>query len=213
MATSSTSIENPRIVRKNRPEFRVKRTRTKTVLPYLLKDFDQRCAYSLRHIARCGALEVDHFDPGKKKDLIQEYDNLFPATGTCNKKKGARGPTAKEAREGDRFLNPCKEMDYGGQIFENPNTFELVGTTRAARWHIRVLGLNAPDLLRERGSRARNWKILEDKSVVLCAGDGADATELIAAYRGMVSEMIPKIPAPPLQASDQEQSSPSPVPH
>lgn len=82
-----------------------------------MRDFDGRCAYSMQHHERAGKLEVDHFDPHKKKDLIQRFENLFPASRHCNGKKSDHWPNKTESAAGCRFLNPCEEMDYGEQIF------------------------------------------------------------------------------------------------
>jgi hypothetical protein len=110
----------------------------------LMVDFDGRCAYSMQHHSRAGKLEVDHFDPRLKKDLWHHCDNLFPASRHCNGIKGDTWPTKHEEQEGCRFLNPCLEQDYGEQIFERPDNHLLVGTTPAARWHIRVCGIECP---------------------------------------------------------------------
>src|SRR5687768_7909179 len=83
-------------------------------LPDLLRDFEERCAYSMIHIRDALGMEVDHFDPRKKQDRIQEYENLFPASRLSNATK-KRWPNAAEERAGMRYLNPCKEQDYGVQ--------------------------------------------------------------------------------------------------
>src|SRR5438046_9409130 len=100
-----------RIKRGPRPAKAIKRHRYRDVLPDLLREFQRRCAYSMQHETRAGAMEVDHFDPRKKKDLIQDYCNLFPASRHCNGKKGNRWPNKDEAAAGCRFLNPCEEID------------------------------------------------------------------------------------------------------
>ena len=122
-----------RIVRGPPPSKRLKRHAYRDALPELLRDFGSRCAYSMQHERAAGLLEVDHFDPRLKKALIQDYENLFPASRHCNGKKGSHWPTKTESANGCRFLNPCKEIDYGKQIFENPTTHELIGTTKAAK--------------------------------------------------------------------------------
>lgn len=149
----------------------------------------------MQHQTRSGPLEVDHFDPRQKKDLIQRFENLFPASRHCNGKKSDTWPTKAELAAGCRFLNPCKEMDYGEQIFEHPRTHELVGVTTAARWHIRVCGLNADHLVQERRRRTEHWQAIQSKAVII-KGDGTAAVDLIAKYREEVELMIPKIPSP-----------------
>ena len=105
-----------------------------------MRDFQGRCAYSMQHRQRAGEMEVDHFDPRRKKDLIHAYANLFLASRHTNGKKGDNWPSRTEQAAGCRFLNPCEEMDYGEQIYENPATHRLMGVTPAARWHIRICG-------------------------------------------------------------------------
>ena len=142
---------------------------------------------------------MDHFDPRKKNDLIQEYENLFPASRQCNQKKSNLWPTAKEAAAGCRFLNPCEEMDYGEQVFEDPLTGQLVGTTVAARWHILICGLNSQRFINERFRRAGYWNQIK-RNPIRVKRRSADLVELIQSFRNEVALMIPEIPAPPAQS-------------
>ncbi len=190
-----SSSKKLRIKRGPPPRKPIKRHHHRDALPELLPDFEDRCAYSMQHQTRSGPLEVDHFDPRQKKDLIQRFENLFPASRHCNGKKSDTWPTKAELAAGCRFLNPCKEMDYGEQIFEHPRTHELVGVTTAARWHIRVCGLNADHLVQERRRRTEHWQAIQSKAVII-KGDGTAAVDLIAKYREEVELMIPKIPSP-----------------
>ena len=127
-----SSSKKPRIKRGQPPKKRIKRRNYRDALTELIRDFEARCAYSMQHQSRGGRLEVDHFDPRRKKDLIQSYANLFPASRHCNGKKSDTWPNKAERAAGCRFLNPCEEMDYDEQIFEDPTTHELVGVTPAA---------------------------------------------------------------------------------
>jgi hypothetical protein len=152
----------------------------------------------MQHETRSGALEVDHFDPRQEKDLIQEYTNLFLASRHCNGKKGDRWPTNAELKAGCRFLNPCEEMDYGEQIFEDPETHKLVGITPAAIWHIRICGLNYSNLIEERRRRANHLQTLTKKAITTKKGASPETVkELISGFREEVELMIPPIPAPP----------------
>ena len=190
--------KNPRIKRGLPPKKPIKRHKHRAALPELIRDFGFRCAYSMQHELRSGTLEVDHFDPRKKKDLIQEYKNLFPASRHCNGKKSDNWPNKPEMAAGCRFLNPCEEMDYGGQIFEDSQTHELIGVTPAAKWHIRICGLNANHLMEERRRRAKHWNTIYNQGVTVKSGVPHHvAQELIENYRGEVELMIPQIPPPP----------------
>lgn len=153
----------------------------------------------MQHHERAGKLEVDHFDPRKKKDLIQRFDNLFPASRHCNGKKSNHWPNKAETAAGCRFLNPCEELDYGDQIFEDPDTHRLVGTTPAAIWHIRICALNADQLVNERSKRAKYVDQLKNKAIrVKRALD--EVGELIGSFRAEVETMIPEIAPPPRRA-------------
>ena len=165
-----------------------------------MRDFEGRCAYSMQHHTRSGPLEVDHFDPAEKKELVQRYANLFPASRLCNGKKSDWWPTREELQAGCRFLNPCEEMDCGEQIVENPLTGELIGLNNAARWHIRVCGLNSALLVQERQKRALLWKTIKGSIVTLkrtniLGTEGQKAVvDLADKFRQEVLLMIPEIP-------------------
>lgn len=116
----------------------------------------------MQHIDRAGGIEhmeIDHFDSTQKGDYHQQYDNLFLAKGACNRKKQDR-PRRAEAKSGLRFLNCCKEIDYNGVIFEDPDTHEVWGATPEAKYHIRYLGLNTRNLVDERRERSELETIL-----------------------------------------------------
>jgi hypothetical protein len=104
-------------------------------------------------------MEVDHHDASLPTRLRNNYNNLFLASRHCNNAKRDR-PTRKEKRQGKRFLNPCKELDYDYQIFEDPRDNHVWGTTPQALYHIIYCDLNAPHLRRERGRRAAIKKVL-----------------------------------------------------
>ena len=191
-----SNSKKARIKRGPPPSKPIKRRKYRDALPELLRDFLGRCAYSMQHQSRSGPLEVDHFDPRQKKDLIQDYTNLFPASRHCNGKKADTWPNKAEKAAGCRFLNPCEEMDYGEHIFEDSRTHELIGATPAGRWHIRICGLNANHLVQERRRRADHWAAIRSKALLI-TGDHQAARDLIEKYRSEVELMIPEVPAPP----------------
>jgi len=140
-------------------------------------------------------MDVDHFNPNKKKDKIQEYSNLFLATRHCNGAKRDRWPSNKERKAGLRFLNCCEESDYGSHIFEDPDTHRLVGITTEGKFHILNCDLNAPHLVDERSERAHLWEILENKRIRIKAdfNKQAEMLALRTAAREQADRMIPKI--------------------
>ena len=191
-----SSSKKARVKRGPPPAKRIKRYRYRDALPELMRDFQGRCAYSMQHEQRAGRMEVDHFDPRHKNDLVQDYSNLFLASRHCNQKKGDYWPNRTDLAANCRFLNPCEEIDYGEHIFEDPTTHELVGATPAGRWHIRMCGLNADHLVHERAKRAEYCSLLNAKPILIKRG--ADVVvRLIRGFRGEVELMIPGIPPPP----------------
>ena len=172
--------------------------------PFLLRDFDGRCAYSLQHVKRVGykGMEVDHFNPRLRGLARNKYANLFPATRHCNGSKSDHWPSAAARKSGIRFLNPCKEVDYGVHIIEDPQTHMLVGMTPAGLYHIRCCDLNAPHLVQERHDRARLWEILDDCLITVRGSDalldGSGMLEISTSLRAIVEKMIPPILAAPV---------------
>ncbi len=150
----SDSVPKPRIIRKaNPPRYYYNHRK---YLEYLRQDFEDRCAYSMQHWKRAGgmgAMDIDHFNPKLRKEARNRYENLYLATRHCNGHKWKTWPSRAEWELGIRFLDPCKETDYGLHIFEDPDTFELWGATVAGRFHIRVLDLNAEHFIEERKAR------------------------------------------------------------
>ena len=98
--------------------------------------------------------------------------------------------------EGIRFLNPCEEDDYGRHMLENPKTHEVFGVTPAGKYHIRVLDLNAPHLVRERRQRAKYYDQLVDRFMIFEAPDSeiSIVLELLDFLKELVGDMICPIP-------------------
>lgn len=169
-------------------------------LPYLLKDFEDRCAYSWMHRSEIDEMEVDHFNPHLKAKYIQMYSNLMPSLGSCNRTKGSTWPSPADRAVGLRFIDPTKEFDYGCQIFEKPDTHELVGTTPAAKYHIRVLGLNSEYLVQRRKNRARLREYVSHMPKADTSWTNPDTGELhqgSQVLKELLDRMIPFIPPPP----------------
>jgi hypothetical protein len=189
MPTSSS----PRVTRKNKPRRKFSENTYRKAKPYLLADFSQRCAYSLQHVARVGwsIIEIDHFDPTLKGAQRNKYENLYPSTRHCNGSKSSTWPTKEQRHRGIRFLDPCKEADYGQQIFEDPVSHELIGITPAAKFHIRVMGLNAPFLVNERAERTALHQLFDQTPVRIL--NASLATEQMKELRDQLDRMIPPI--------------------
>lgn len=197
------SSSAPRITRKH-PGNKcfTKATLRDKAFPLLMEDFVGRCAYSLMSVRSEAesCMEIDHHNPKLKGRRKHAYSNLFPACRVCNLAKSDTWPDKEMLRKGFRFLNPCKEMDYRHQIFEDPDTHKLVGTTRAARWHIRKLSLNCSKFVIER--QRRSWFIMSINSSAntlwrATLGEEQEALARSRAMSDMLETFIPEIPPPP----------------
>lgn len=167
----------------------------------MLKDFGDRCAYSLMHVDEAYVLEVDHFNPRLKSKHQQSYTNLMPAFGECNRTKGMTWPSHADLASGLRFLDPTKEIDYGVHIFEEPDTHQLKGVTPAGRYHIRVLGLNSKYLVERRRLRSHFRRLVSSPEIFLPGWvdpiSGKNCQESLQAFISHVAKLIPDIPPPP----------------
>ena len=184
-----------RVQRRHTPNRVIKRSTYRQFWNHLALDFENRCAYSMQHTYRAGGeqcMEIDHFNPKRKNDYIQDYENLFLSTRHCNGAKRNRWPTNDERRKGIRFLNCCEEMDFGVHIFEDPDTHELVGVTPQGKYHVRSCDLNAPHLVEERAERANLKSILEERAVFLKRG--WELPGELQALKQVLATMIPSIP-------------------
>src|SRR5260370_537914 len=118
------SVSTKARIVKHPPKHRFTESTYRKAKPFLLKDSEGRCAYSLQHVEKVGYkwMEVDHFNPNIRGPSRNDYSNLLPATRHCNGSKSGLWPDAELRKAGGRFLNPAKERDYGVHIFENPTT-------------------------------------------------------------------------------------------
>ena len=158
-------------------------------------------------------MEIDHHDPTLKGEARHRYENLFPAIAPCNSIKHENWPSIEEQRNGIRFLNPCKETDYDHQIFEDPGSHELVGTTPAAIYHIEMLGLNSDALIRRRKDRTAWLRInsavnpdhLDKRAIALQGFNFTEANKAELSFcidhlKRQIEIAIPPIKPPPVSA-------------
>ena len=169
-------------------------------LPFLLEDFRHRCAYSMQHSSTLGVttMEVDHFNPRLSGRLRNRYTNLYLASRHCNNFKRQRWPTTAQMKDGIRFLDCCREWDYGEHIFEDPVTHRVYGVTPAGRYHVRMCNLNAPHLVAERRTRSRLRAVLTSSpAIILDLENVLELTNLLKLLNDIAERLIPPIPAAP----------------
>ena len=151
----------------------------------------------MQHSSRVGlkTMEVDHFNPTLPNRLRHQYSNLFLATRHCNGSKAQNWPTHAQLKQGIRFLDCCREADYGVHIFENPETHRVYGISPAGRYHVRRCDLNAPHFVRERRDRAELNKILTSSlAIIRDLGKALELANLVRLLRDISAKMIPPIP-------------------
>lgn len=193
----STGTSNtPRIIRGKPPKRRFTDNTYRKAKPYLLRDFQRRCAYSQQHTDRSlgeKLMEINHFDPTISSRARNQYDNLFLATRHCNGSKSNIWPSRLLRKKGIFLINPCVELDYGHHIFEHPITHRLVGVTPAGIFHIIICDLNATHLVRERRDRAEIWDCLQQTPITI-KPNASFPTQHFNLLKEQVSKMIPPIP-------------------
>lgn len=163
-------------IKKSNPKIRCTATNYRRLaLPYLKKDFENRCAYSMIHVVLAGGetcMEVDHFKPkNKPSKKTHSYKNLMLASRHCNSAKGEEWPNAKLRKQGFEFINPCEEMDYGKHIFENIETGKLVPATPKGAYQINKCMLNADHLVTQRKQRTELLNLLKSTKPISLPND------------------------------------------
>jgi hypothetical protein len=119
----------------------------------LRADFQNRCAYCLRHeyhVGGEGHCCIDHYRPRRgpfaRPDLEAEYTNLYWACQECNSIKGDTWPDEEEWEQGFRWIDPCQpEGDHDLHWLVNPDG-TLQPRTPAGEYTIENLMLWRPIL-------------------------------------------------------------------
>jgi hypothetical protein len=143
-------------------------------------------------------MEVDHFNPRLPGRLRHRYSNLYLASRHCNNSKRQHWPTVAQTKDGLRFLDCCREWDYGEHIFENPVTHRVYGVTPAGRYHVRMCDLNAPRLISERRIRSELHRVLTSSPTIIRDLERAlELFNLVKLLKDVADRLIPPIPAVP----------------
>jgi hypothetical protein len=169
-------------------------------LPFLLEDFEHRCAYSMQHSSTLGVktMEVDHFNPRLPQRLRHQYTNLYLASRHCNNSKRQSWPTAAQISQGIRFLDCCREQDYDQYIFEDAVDHRVYGVTPAGKYHVRMCDLNAPHLIRERKIRAGLRVILSSSPAIIRRLEkNLELSNLLKLLTDIADRLIPPISSGP----------------
>jgi len=130
-----------------------KATYRKKALPFLLKDFEGRCAYCLdpsefRHPSQT---QVDHFNCKLKERKRHQYKNLMLACSACNLSKHDK-PVTNPLDKQQRLLNCTEETEFPEHIVELDNG-QWQSVTKAGEYHLVSIGLTENCHRQKRGAR------------------------------------------------------------
>ena len=147
-------MKKPRIKRGNGPKGTIRASNyRKKALPFLIKDFGNRCAYCLEitDLRRPHETHVEHFDSHLKGLAKHRYENLMLGCSGCNTVKLAKFSVNPYNRE-QRLLNCTEESEFPDHIRENYEG-RWIHQTAAGYYHIESLNLNDNSLLKKRAYR------------------------------------------------------------
>lgn len=121
-------------------------------LDELRKQYDYACGYcQVTEVSVGGELTIDHFRP-RVSGGSDDIDNLVYACQRCNSYKHSFWPTDEDIRQGNRLLHPLRE-DLSLHMRLNYATGKLEPLAPSGRFHITLLQLNRPQLVRHRLAR------------------------------------------------------------
>ena len=154
----------PRVKRGSGPRRNTKLTKAnyrKKTLPFLLEDFNRRCAYCLdpdefRHPS---LNHVEHFNCKLRERARHQYKNLMLACATCNLSKHDK-PVVNPLDKAQRLLNCTEETEFPEHIREN-RAGEWEAMTPEGEYHLAVIGLQERCHTTKRYERQKiAWRIL-----------------------------------------------------
>lgn len=139
------------------PKIRLTRSNyRKKSLPFLLSDFQKRCAYCLdpddfRHPA---LNHVDHFNCKLRERKRHQYRNLMLACAACNQVKHDK-PIVNPLDPRQRLLNCTEENEFPKHIREDDNG-AWQHLSDEGEYHLTTIGLQEPCHTAKRRERRRN---------------------------------------------------------
>ncbi len=131
----------------------------------------RRCGYcGVSETDTGGQLTVDHYRPVSKGGG-EDDENLVYACFKCNLYKGGFHPNADDEQNGRRVLHPLLD-DTTAHIQSTDESGRLEPLTDTGRFHIELLQLNRPALVRHRlthGLWQKRLQFLEEEIGLLTA--------------------------------------------
>jgi hypothetical protein len=199
----SGTSKKPRIERKHDAEkVFTDATYRSGAFDWLMEDFGDRCAYSLIHRSTVGDhnIEVDHFNPSAKGAKRHRYGNLYPAYSACNNAKRKAWPKKRDLEKRRRYLDCCKEEDYGVHLFEDAATGELLATTPEGVYHAENCSLFSEWLKLKRRERTEDAQVISGLKKIAATLSGPELKAMndnIDLLQRRLNTAIPPIKALP----------------
>lgn len=134
-------------------------------LPFLLKDFEGKCAYCLdpgefRHPSQT---QVDHFNCKLRERKRHQYENLMLACSACNLTKHDK-PVVNPLDREQRLLNCTQENEFPEHILEKEDG-QWEPVTKAGEYHLESIGLREDCHKQKRAARRR----IVEQILILCS--------------------------------------------
>ncbi len=130
----------------------------KDIKAALKQMFNGKCAYCESQVLHIDFGDIEHFRPKVIfSELCFEWENLLLACGRCNSKEN-KGDQFPDAQTGGPLVNPVEEEpgDFFDFIFDaKTGTANVIPKGTRGITTEMVLGLNRPDLVKQRSDRVR----------------------------------------------------------
>jgi HNH endonuclease len=152
------------------------------------------CGYcGVSEVDAGGELTVDHFSPVRVGGGDSD-DNLVYACVRCNQYKGDFVPDADDQEHGRRVLHPLLD-DVSFHVRLDDRSGELKALSETGRFHITLLQLNRPALVRHR-LRRRLMALTEERERLLSA-ENERLRDTVDAQRAYIDRLRRMLGLPP----------------
>jgi hypothetical protein len=130
-------------------------TYRKKALPFLLKDFEKKCAYCLdpNDFRIPSHDQVDHFNCKLRGRNRHYYKNLMLGCAACNHSKHDK-PLVNPFDTEQRLLNCTEENEFIGHIKEEADG-QWVALSKAGEYHLESIGLTVDCHRKKRQERRK----------------------------------------------------------
>jgi hypothetical protein len=165
-------------------------TYRKKALPFLLKDFESRCAYCLDpgEFRAPSQNHIDHFNCLLRNRARHQYKNLMLACSACNLSKHAK-PVVNPLDSDEHLLNCTEENEFPQHIIEDKDG-QWHPTTKAGYYHLESIGLREYCHKNKRAERRKVAERLLDLCTKAILYQASNPIDLHNGIMGTIKDMI-----------------------